>query len=92
LHVGNTLFRKIVQRQIGTLVRQSVPLMLEYEAVLTRTEHLAACRACTEDVSAVLDELAFVATRVELVMRTRPLLWDPNDRGGPHDTHPPQIA
>jgi hypothetical protein len=62
--------------------------MLEYEAVLTRTEHLAACRACMEDVSAVLDEPAF-APRVELVMRRRPLLWDPNDRGGPHDTHPP---
>jgi hypothetical protein len=82
-----------VQRQVGTLVRlvrPAVPLVLEYEAVLTRTEHLAACRACTEDVSAVPDELAFVATRVELVMRTRPLLWDPNDRGGPHDTHPPK--
>jgi hypothetical protein len=79
-----------VQRQIGTLVRPSVPLMLEYKAVLTRTEHLAACRASTEDVSAVPDELAFVATRVELVMRTCPLLWDPNNRGGLHDTHPPK--
>jgi Arc/MetJ family transcription regulator len=33
--------------------------------------------------------LAFVATRVELVMHTRPLLRDPNDRSGPHDTPPP---
>jgi putative PIN family toxin of toxin-antitoxin system len=57
----------------------SVPLMLEYEAVLTRPEHLAASRASKDDVSAVLDELASVARRVELVIRTRPLLSDPND-------------
>lgn len=57
----------------------SVPLMLEYESVLTRPEHLAASRASGEDVSAVLDELASVAKRVELLIRTRPLLSDPND-------------
>lgn len=55
----------------------SVPLMLEYESVLTRPEHLVACGASTEDVSAVLDELASVGKRVELVIRTRPM--DPND-------------
>lgn len=57
----------------------SVPLMLEYESVLTRPEHLAASGASREDVSAVLDELASVAKRVELLIRTRPLLSDPND-------------
>jgi putative PIN family toxin of toxin-antitoxin system len=57
----------------------SVPLMLEYESVLTRPEHLAASGARKEDVAAVLDELASVARRVELVIRTRPLLSDPND-------------
>jgi putative PIN family toxin of toxin-antitoxin system len=57
----------------------SVPLMLEYESVLTRTEHLAASGASREDVSAVLDELAFVGKRVELMIRTRPMLPDPND-------------
>jgi len=57
----------------------SVPLMLEYESVLTRPEHLAACGATREDVSAVLDQLASVAKRVTLVIRTRPLLSDPND-------------
>ncbi|HKD51032.1 MAG TPA: PIN domain-containing protein [Candidatus Acidoferrum sp.] len=61
------------------LLLLSVPLMLEYEAVLTRPEPLAASRATMEDVSAVLDELASVARRVELVIRTRPLLSDPND-------------
>jgi putative PIN family toxin of toxin-antitoxin system len=57
----------------------SVPLMLEYESVLTRPEHLAACGASVEDVSAVLDELASVGKRIELVIRTRPMLPDPND-------------
>lgn len=57
----------------------SVPLMLEYESVLTRPEHLAASGASREDVWAVLDELASVAKRVELLIRTRPLLSDPND-------------
>ena len=32
-----------------------------------------------ETVSAVLDELASVGKRVELVIRTRPMLADPND-------------
>jgi hypothetical protein len=53
--------------------------MLEYESVLTRPEHLAASGASREDVSAVLDELAFVGRKVELLIRTRPMLLDPND-------------
>ena len=57
----------------------SVPLMLEYESVLTRPEHLAASGASKEDVSAVLDELASVGKRVELMIRTRPMLPDLND-------------
>ena len=57
----------------------SVPLMLEYESVLTRPEHLVASGATAEDVSAVLDELALVGERVELALRLRPMLSDPND-------------
>ena len=57
----------------------SVPLMLEYESVLTRPENLAASGASREDVSAVLDELASIGKRVELMIRTRPVLSDPND-------------
>jgi predicted nucleic acid-binding protein len=53
--------------------------MLEYESVLTRSEHLTASGASREDVSAVLDELASVGKRVELMIRTRPMLPDPND-------------
>jgi predicted nucleic acid-binding protein len=50
----------------------SVPLILEYESVLTRPEQLAASGATTEDVAAVLDELVSIAERVQLVVRTRP--------------------
>ena len=57
----------------------SVPLILEYEAVLNRSEHLAASRASAEDVSAVLDGLAAVGKRVKLAFRWRPALRDPND-------------
>jgi len=57
----------------------SVPLMLEYESVLSRPEHLAASGVGIKDVTDVLDELAIVATRVKLLVRMRPILRDPND-------------
>ena len=57
----------------------SVPLMLEYEAVLTRPEQLAACALSSEDVGRVLDDLASVARPVSLSFRWRPKLPDPND-------------
>jgi putative PIN family toxin of toxin-antitoxin system len=57
----------------------SVPLMFEYEAVLSRPEHLTVSGARTEDVKDVLDGLAAVGTRVKLVFRWRPMLPDPND-------------
>jgi putative PIN family toxin of toxin-antitoxin system len=57
----------------------SVPLMLEYEAVLTRPEHLLAAGASVEDVGDVLDGLAAIARRVRLAFRWRPQLTDPND-------------
>lgn len=67
----------------------SVPLMLEYESVLTRPEHLAASGASREDASAVLDELASVGKRVALEIRIQPMLPDPDDemaRAGPSRT------
>lgn len=57
----------------------SVPLILEYESVLTRPEHLAAGGASAEDIKALLDELARLGERIELVVRVRPVLLDPND-------------
>lgn len=57
----------------------SVPLMLEYEAVLKRPEQLAASGLTDGEVDRVLDDLASVAKPVRLAYRWRPQLTDPND-------------
>jgi putative PIN family toxin of toxin-antitoxin system len=72
------------QLLLGALDRRfelllSVPLILEYEAVLSRPEHLAACALSGEEIGRVLDDLASVARPVNLSFRWRPKLPDPND-------------
>ena len=57
----------------------SVALMLEYEAVLTRPEHLAAAGISADDASTVLDALAGVVEPVRLTFLWRPRLKDPAD-------------
>lgn len=57
----------------------SVPLVLEYEAVLNRPEHLAACGLSSAEVETILDSLAAVARPVRLAFRWRPRLSDPDD-------------
>ncbi len=57
----------------------SVPLMIEYEAVLMRAEHLAASGLTTDEMNTVLDAVAAVAEPVRLSFLWRPLLPDPND-------------
>jgi putative PIN family toxin of toxin-antitoxin system len=52
----------------------SVPLMLEYEAVLTRQEHLTAAGITADDVNTVLDALAAVIEPVRLAFLWRPRL------------------
>ncbi len=57
----------------------SVPLMLEYEAVLTRPEHLAEAGVTAADVNTVLDALAAVIEPVHFRFLWRPMLGDPAD-------------
>lgn len=57
----------------------SVPLMLEYEAVLTRQEHLEAAGVSNADMQDVLDALASVIEPVRLAYLWRPTLPDPQD-------------
>jgi len=57
----------------------SVPLMIEYEAVLTRTEHLAAIGLDIGEVNAILDAVARVCMPVPLRFLWRPRLKDPAD-------------
>ena len=72
------------QLLLGALDRRfelllSVPLMLEYEAVLTRPVQLDACGLNAGEVERVLDDLASVARQVRLAFRWRPRLSDAND-------------
>ncbi|MGD0772369.1 MAG: putative toxin-antitoxin system toxin component, PIN family [Candidatus Solibacter sp.] len=71
------LLIRTLDRDIEVLA--SVPLMLEYEAVLTRAEHLAASGLTAEQVNEVLDALATVLIPVHLSFRWRPRLKDPGD-------------
>jgi putative PIN family toxin of toxin-antitoxin system len=57
----------------------SVPLMIEYESVLTRAEHLDASGVSNPDVQALLDALAVVAEPIRLAYLWRPTLPDVAD-------------
>ena len=57
----------------------SVPLALQYEAVLTRPEHLAASGASVEEAGRLLDALCAVCSPVEISFLWRPMLRDADD-------------
>jgi putative PIN family toxin of toxin-antitoxin system len=57
----------------------SVPLIIEYEAVLTRPEHLEASGLTARQVNEVLDALVQVSIPVPLRFLWRPQLKDPAD-------------
>ncbi len=57
----------------------SVPLALQYEAVLTRPEHLAASGASLDEAMLLLNALCAVCTPVEISFLWRPMLRDPDD-------------
>jgi predicted nucleic acid-binding protein len=60
-------------------VAASVPLAIEYEAVLTRPEHLDASGLASREVNEVLDALVNVSIPVHLRFMWRPRLKDPAD-------------
>ena len=74
---SRAVLREALARRFQLLL--SVPLMLEYEAVLTRPEQLAVSGATKSDVDAVLNEMAAVGKAVRLAFRWRPALRDPDD-------------
>jgi putative PIN family toxin of toxin-antitoxin system len=65
------------ERQFVMLV--SVPLMLEYESVLTRPEQMRETGLTTEETGGVLDALSVVIEPVQLRFLWRPKLKDPTD-------------
>ena len=71
------LLLAVLRREYELLL--SVPLLIEYQAVLTRSEHLVAAGLSEGDVGALLDAVAAVATPVRLAFLWRPVLKDPND-------------
>jgi predicted nucleic acid-binding protein len=69
--------RAILTREATLLL--SVPLALQYEAVLMRPEHLAASGASVEQVTALLDALCAVCSPIEISFLWRPMLRDADD-------------
>jgi len=69
--------RAILNGEVTLLL--SVPLALQYEAVLTRPEHLTAAGTSVRQIEVLLDALCAVCTPVEISFLWRPGLRDPND-------------
>lgn len=57
----------------------SATLVIEYEAVLKRREHLVAAKAHARDVDRLLDALCLVGEPVGSSYLWRPMLRDPDD-------------
>ena len=73
------LLRSILERRRDLTLLVSVPLLIEYEAVMTRAEHLKAAGLSVADVGVLLDAVAAVAEPVRLAYLWRPTLPDADD-------------
>jgi predicted nucleic acid-binding protein len=71
------LLENALDRSLILLI--SVPLMIEYEAVLTRPEQLSATGLTSEETNQILDALTTGAEPVRLRFLWRPCLKDPAD-------------
>jgi predicted nucleic acid-binding protein len=74
---SNLLLRAALARRCTPVV--SVPLVIEYEAVMSRAEHLAASGLTRGDVGVLIDGLVAVARHVRVDFLWRPQLRDPAD-------------
>jgi putative PIN family toxin of toxin-antitoxin system len=74
---SRALIRRVLQQE--TVAGVSIPLFLEYEAVLTRPKQLAAFGLSERDVTEFLDGLAFCLAPIEISYLWRPQLRDPAD-------------
>ena len=74
---SNALLHALRMEQIEAVA--SVPMMLEYEAVLMRPEQRQAAGMSVQDVNVFLDTLALLVTPVVPYFLWRPLLRDPDD-------------
>ncbi len=74
---SNLLLRAALEVRYALLL--SVPLVLEYEAVLTREEHLTRSGLSRAEMQALVDALVNVAEPVRLAFRWRSSARDPDD-------------
>jgi putative PIN family toxin of toxin-antitoxin system len=74
---SSELIRMIGRREIVAVA--TVPMMVEYEAVLKRPQHLAAANLTIKQVDSFLDALADLFVPVTPYFLWRPVLRDPND-------------
>jgi putative PIN family toxin of toxin-antitoxin system len=74
---SSLLIEAVLRGDLKPLV--SVPLVLEYEAVLTRPEHLRASGFTTEEAVRIVKAFCKMGEPVHLSHRLRPQLQDPND-------------
>jgi predicted nucleic acid-binding protein len=73
------LLHAALERRRHLTLLVSVPLLIEYEAVITRQEHLSTSGLSTGDVGVLLDAIAAVAEPVRLAYLWRPTLPDVDD-------------
>jgi len=57
----------------------SVPLVLEYEAVLTRSEHLAEANLRADEIAELIDGICSIGIHVDMKKSWRPQSIDAND-------------
>ena len=74
---SSLLGEAVLRGQLRPLV--SVPLVLEYEAVLTRPEHLLASGFAAVEAVKIVKAFCSMGEAVHIAFRLRPQLPDPND-------------
>lgn len=77
--VSRFLVRSALEERPVIKLLTSVSLMLEYEAVMTRPEHLEAAEGSVEGVARVLDAVSAVSEQVRIAFLWRPTLPDASD-------------
>jgi putative PIN family toxin of toxin-antitoxin system len=73
------LLKSVIEGDSRFQILLSVPLLLEYEAVLKREEQLAANHLEVQDIDTILDMLAARAKEIKIPFLWRPQLNDPKD-------------
>ncbi|MGA2569847.1 MAG: putative toxin-antitoxin system toxin component, PIN family [Terracidiphilus sp.] len=74
---AKALVENVLRSRLELLI--STPLVLEYEAVLTRREHLHASGLTRNEVDSLIDMLCSVGLEVSMFRKVRPKLSDPDD-------------